>query len=110
MFETSLPGTLPEPGSSPVLGALLSAFCRALDKDFFVKCCSRQSPALGNNYVYREQDSRHTQTLGEGQRSVKRYQQPSIAGDRYLYRESGIGTWQSNLKSSTRQAILCRVS
>jgi hypothetical protein len=39
--------TLPESGSLP------SAFCRALDKEAFVECGARQSPALGNELVYR---------------------------------------------------------
>jgi hypothetical protein len=60
-----------------VLVVLPSAFCRTLGKEDFVECCTRQSPALGNDGVYREQDSRHRnaldkvffaecQTLGEG--------------------------------------------
>jgi hypothetical protein len=36
-----------------VLGSLLSAFCRALDKEAFAECRTRQSPALGNEFVYR---------------------------------------------------------
>jgi hypothetical protein len=54
---------------------------------------TRQSPALGNDRVYREQDSRHRntldkdvfaecQTLGEWRRSAKGRQQLSIAGGR----------------------------
>jgi hypothetical protein len=77
------------PGLCRVLGALLSTFCRALD-GAFVECRTRQSPALGNDSVCREQDSRHRntlgkdffaecQTLGEGRLSVKGRQSPSKA-------------------------------
>jgi hypothetical protein len=61
----------------------------------FAECClsgTRQSPALGKRDRYREQDSRHGQTLGkdvfaecrtlgESRRSAKGRQQPSIADD-----------------------------
>jgi hypothetical protein len=50
--------TLPKSALCRVLGALPSAFCRVLDKDVFAECRTRQSPALGNDRVYREQDSR----------------------------------------------------
>jgi hypothetical protein len=84
-----------------VLCALLSIFCRALDKAVFVGCHTRQSPTLGNDHVYREQDSRHMetldkdnfvdcQTLGEERRSAKSRQQPSIANNRYLCRVSHV--------------------
>jgi hypothetical protein len=49
-----------------VLGSLLSAFCRALGKEAFVECRTRQSPALCNDRVYQEQGSQHRNTLGEG--------------------------------------------
>jgi hypothetical protein len=45
--------------------ALPSAFCRALGKETFIECRTRQSPALGKQRVYREQDSRHRSTLGK---------------------------------------------
>jgi hypothetical protein len=48
-----------------VFNALPSAFYWALGKDVFAECRTRQSPALGNNRVYREQDSRHRNTLGK---------------------------------------------
>jgi hypothetical protein len=35
----------------------------------FVECRTRQSPALGNERVYREQDSRHRNTLGKAPES-----------------------------------------
>jgi hypothetical protein len=38
----------------PESGALLSAFCRALGKEVFTECRTRQIPALGNDRVYRE--------------------------------------------------------
>jgi hypothetical protein len=46
-----------------VPGALPSAFCRALDKDFFAESRTRQSPTLGNEVVYRVQDTRYRNTL-----------------------------------------------
>jgi hypothetical protein len=70
-----------------------SAFCRV---------DTRQSPALGNDHVYREQDSRHRntlgkeifagcQTLGEWRRSAKGRQRTSIANGRYLCQASSFG-------------------
>jgi hypothetical protein len=47
------------------VGALPSAFCRALGKEVFVECRTRQSPALNNDHVYREQGSRYRNTLGK---------------------------------------------
>jgi hypothetical protein len=112
-----------------VLGALPSAFCRALGKallsvttafaesrtlgtgthsaktplkalgkEAFAECRTRQSPALGNDGVCREQDSRHRNTLGEAWLSAKDRQPPSKADGRYLCGESS---------SSTRQRIFC---
>jgi hypothetical protein len=49
-----------------VPNSLPSAFCRALGKDFFAESRTRQSPALGNDVVYRVQDTRYTNTLGKG--------------------------------------------
>jgi hypothetical protein len=49
-----------------VPGALPSAFCRALGKDFFAESRTRQSPTLGNEVVYRVQDTRYRNTLGKG--------------------------------------------
>jgi hypothetical protein len=43
--------------------SLPSAFCRALIKDFFAESRTRQSPALGNFFVYRVQDTRYRNTL-----------------------------------------------
>jgi hypothetical protein len=48
-----------------VLGSLPSAFCRALGKEAFAEYHTRKSPALGNELVYRVQDSRHRNTLGK---------------------------------------------
>jgi hypothetical protein len=45
--------------------ALLSAFCRALVKGGFAESRTRRSPALGNELVYRVQDTRHRKTLGK---------------------------------------------
>jgi hypothetical protein len=46
-----------------VLGSLPSAFCRALGKEAFAESRTRQSPALGNDHVCREQDSQQRNTL-----------------------------------------------
>jgi hypothetical protein len=48
-----------------VTGALPSAFCRVLDNDFFAESHTRQSPTLGNEVVYRVQDTRYRNTLGK---------------------------------------------
>jgi hypothetical protein len=48
-----------------VLGALPSAFCRTLGKEAFAECGTRQSPALGNDDVCREQDSWYRNILGK---------------------------------------------
>jgi hypothetical protein len=44
---------------------LPSAFCRALGKDAFAESRTRQSPAFGNDLVYRVQDTRYRITLGK---------------------------------------------
>jgi hypothetical protein len=73
----------------------------------FAECHTRQSPALGNVSVYREQDTQHRntlgkeifvecRTLGERQLSAKGRQQPSKADGRYLCRASNFGTRQRN--------------
>jgi hypothetical protein len=85
---------------------LPSVFCRVLDKEVFAKCRTRQSPVLGNDHVYREQDSRHRKTLGkdtfvecstlgERQLSAKSRQPLSKADGRYLCREPSSGTRQT---------------
>jgi hypothetical protein len=87
----------------PESSAFSSAFFRALGKDGFAECRTRQSPALGIDRVYREQDSwqRKTlgkdnfaerQALGERWRSAKDRQQPSIADGRYPYQVSSPDT------------------
>jgi hypothetical protein len=48
-----------------VLGALSSVFSRALGKDSFAESHTRQSPTLGNEVVYRVQDTRCRRTLGK---------------------------------------------
>jgi hypothetical protein len=45
--------------------ALPSAFCWALGKDSFAESRTRQSPALGNDLVYRVQDTRYRITLSK---------------------------------------------
>jgi hypothetical protein len=45
--------------------ALLSAFYRTLDKGSFAESRNRRTPALGNELVYRVQDTRHRKTLGK---------------------------------------------
>jgi hypothetical protein len=43
-----------------------SALCQVFFiGQYFVECRTRQNPALGNEHVYREQDSRHRNTLGK---------------------------------------------
>jgi hypothetical protein len=87
--------SLPESGSLPSARHFADGFLSG----------TRQSPALGNDRVYREQDSRHRntlskeifaecQTLGERQPSAKGRQQSSIADGRYLYRAPSVGTRQ----------------
>jgi hypothetical protein len=49
--------------SLPESEPLPSAFCRALGKEGFAESRTRQSPALGNELVYRVQDTRHRNTL-----------------------------------------------
>jgi hypothetical protein len=89
-----------------VFGTLPSAFCQALDKDVFVEYHTWQNRALGNDRVYREQDSRHRDTLGELRRSVKGHQQPSIADGRYLCRVPSFGTRQkSRYRCTVRRAL-----
>jgi hypothetical protein len=46
-----------------VPASLPSAFYRALGKDYFAECRPRQSPTLGNETVYRVQDTRHSEAL-----------------------------------------------
>jgi hypothetical protein len=41
-----------------VIGTLSSAFCRAFGKELFAECHTRQINTLGNERVYREQDTR----------------------------------------------------
>jgi hypothetical protein len=53
------------PGLCRVLVSLPSAFCRALGKEGFAESHTRQSPALGNELVYRVQDTQHRRTLGK---------------------------------------------
>jgi hypothetical protein len=48
-----------------VSDSLPSAFCRALGKEGFTESRTRQSPALGNELIYRVQDTRHRTTLGK---------------------------------------------
>jgi hypothetical protein len=82
---------------------------------------TRQSPALGNDRVYREQDSRHKntldkeifvecQTLGERQRSAKSRQPPSKADGRYLCREPSTGTRKEASLSSAPRLTLGRAN
>jgi hypothetical protein len=48
-----------------VSDSLPSVFCRALDKEGFAESRTRQSQALGNELIYRVQDTRHRTTLGK---------------------------------------------
>jgi hypothetical protein len=53
------------PGLYRVPVSLPSAFCRELGKERFAESRTRQSLALGNELVYRVQDTRHRRTLGK---------------------------------------------
>jgi hypothetical protein len=112
--------TLLESSSLSSVWSFVECFLRALDKKVFVKCRTRQSHTLGNDHVYWERVSRHMKTLGkdrfaecqtfgEQRRSAKGCQQPSIADDRYLYRESQAWHSANNVVPSaildTRQSI-----
>jgi hypothetical protein len=77
--------------------------CLALYQVLFIGHSTKSY--LGNDHVYREQDSQHWKTLGkvlfvecqtlsEGRCSAKGHQQPSIANDHYHCREPGFGTRQ----------------
>jgi hypothetical protein len=98
------------PGLCRVLGFLSSAFYRALGKEVFAESRTRQSPALGNELVYRVQDIRHRNTLGKGgarQRAVNGHLKLTAVS---LCRGPNAGTRQRGLVSSldTRQSIfLC---
>jgi hypothetical protein len=56
---------LPESVALPSARLFVECFCRALGKEAFAESRTRQSPALGNDSVCREQDSRHRNTLGK---------------------------------------------
>jgi hypothetical protein len=110
--------SLQESGSLSSARRFAECFCRALSR-------TRQSPALGNDGVCREQDSRHRytlgkdtfakcQTLGEGWLSAKCRQPPSKVDGCYLCRESSPGTRQRIFfpecpPFNTQQRKLCRV-
>jgi hypothetical protein len=51
------------PGLCRVPDALPSALCRTLGKGGFAESRTRRIPALGNELVYRVQDTRHRRTL-----------------------------------------------
>jgi hypothetical protein len=57
--------TLPESGPLPSATSLPSAFSRALGKEAFDESRTQQSPTLGNELVYRVQDTRYRNTLGK---------------------------------------------
>jgi hypothetical protein len=123
------------PGLCRVPGALPSAFCWALGKDIFAESHTRQSPTLGNEVVYRVQDTRYRRTLGkyffaectrqrllcrvpnprQMRRSAKSRQRPSKADGRNLCRGPAVGTQQRGFfaecpPAGTRLRQLCRVS
>jgi hypothetical protein len=109
-----------------VSASLPSAFCRALGKEGFVECHTRQSSALGNEPLYRVQDTRHRTTLGKDMLpSVKHSTKkalgkgPSAAVLKLttvsLCREPRTGTRQRGFFAEcqilgTQQRRLCRVS
>jgi hypothetical protein len=62
--EMLLPAvSLPDSGSLPSARSFAECFCRALGKDFFAESRTWQSPTLGNEVVYRVQDTRYRNTL-----------------------------------------------
>jgi hypothetical protein len=96
-----------------VLGALPSAFCRALGKAYFPKCHSRRNTTLGNDLVYRERDTQYRKTLGKDHFvvcqtlsktwcSAKGHQQTSMVDDRITLPSARC--WHS------AKQLLCRLS
>jgi hypothetical protein len=84
-----------------VSNSLPSAFCRALGKEGFAESRTRQSPALGNELIYRVQDTRHRTTLGkEGSRQRAVSGRPKADGRQPLPRAEA---WHS------AKRLLCRV-
>jgi hypothetical protein len=105
--------------------ALSSVFCQALGKEAFAESRTRQSHALGNELVYRVQDTRHRntlgndifaecRTLGEGgsrQRAVSDRLKLTAVN---LCREPRVGTRQRGFvaecqPADTRQRPLCQM-
>jgi hypothetical protein len=81
--------------------SLSSAFCRALGKEGFTESHTWQSPALGNELIYRAQDTRHMTTLGkEGARQTAVSGRPKADGRQPLSRAED---WHS------AKGLLCRV-
>jgi hypothetical protein len=61
--HSSFPTHYQNSGLCQVPTSLPSAFSRTLDKEVFAESRTQQSPALGNELVYRVQDTRHRNTL-----------------------------------------------
>jgi hypothetical protein len=115
LLVLSLVTALPESGTLPSAQRFAECFLSG----------TRQSPALGNDGFCREQDSRHSktlgkdffaesQTLGEVPHSTNGCQPPCKADDHWLCRESSYSTWQRIFFAEcppfdTRQSKLCRV-
>jgi hypothetical protein len=115
--------------SLPKSDPLPSAFYRALGKEDFVECRTRQSPSLGKELVYRELDTRHSEALGKDSFAERQTlgkdgsRQRSVSGRLQLTSVSlcrgpaDVLTWGPSLAGSfpsvpggTRQRLfLCRV-
>jgi hypothetical protein len=92
----------------------------------FAECRTRQSPALGNDHVYREQDSRYRKTLGKKSLPSAKHSANGNARQRavsrrlkltaVIFAESQVlalgkeASLPSAPPSDTRQSKLCRVS
>jgi hypothetical protein len=89
-----------------VSDSLPSAFCRALSKEGFAESRTRQSSGLGNEPLYRAQDTRHRTTLGKDMAKKALGKRPSAAVLKLtavsLCREPRTGTRQSGFFAECR--------
>jgi hypothetical protein len=102
-------------GLCGVLGALPSAFYRALGKVLLsITTTFNESMTLRHINTLGKEIFAECQTLDEWQRSAKDRQQPSESDGRHLYRAPSFGTRQKNFFAEcpaydTRQSMLRRV-
>jgi hypothetical protein len=104
------------PGLCRVPDSLPSAFCRALGKGGFVESRTRQSPALGNELVYRaantRQDTRHRKTLGKDRFTERQTLDKGGSRQRAVSGRSKADGRQPLLRAECRHStkwFLCRV-